>query len=408
MIQAWPTFHDLMTAYKSCRLHKPASLTQIAFEKRLGQNLCSLLEEINSGQYHPAPAKCFIVTHPKPREIFAAHFRDRIVHHMVVSQLEPTWEKKFIYSNFACRPGKGSHGAIDYAQSKVRKLSQGGNQPVWALQLDIAKFFVTINRKILCQLLVQHCHHSKLRELVQRIYRHDARQGAIRAGNLSHFSLIPSGKSWFDQRPEQGIAIGNLTSQFGANVYLTALDHFIQRNLKPKAYLRYMDDLLMFDHDPQPLLALIDPIDQWLKSNRDQCLNPDKTRLTRLSEGIGYLGYQLRQVDSSSEPLQVFSEPIKKWRWIKALHQLESTPFREANRPHFLAPFLPDHSLVNQLTSLNSQLGSFHHCKSYLFRKQSLEQFLRNTTTPQGVPTDFTDPWCPFKLKKGYRAIRLR
>ncbi len=127
-------YHDLVVAYKSCRLHKPANGSQIIFERKLGENLSLLLNEIQSGRYRPLPAKCFVVKHPKPREIFAAEFRDRVIHHLVVSQIEPIWEKKFISSSFACRIRKGSHGAIRYTQQKVRELSQGGSKGVWVFR----------------------------------------------------------------------------------------------------------------------------------------------------------------------------------------------------------------------------------------------------------------------------------
>ena len=220
MTQTWPTFHDLMIAYKNCRLHKPASNSQILFESRLGIHLSQLHQEILSGKYRPMPSHCFIVTQPKPREIFAAHFRDRVVHHLVVSQLEPFWEKSFIHSSFACRKGKGPLAAIKYAQTQVRQISQGGRRPVWALQIDVKKYFVTIHRPTLVQLLVHPIRQTYLRNLVQLIFQHDARIGAKVRIHPSNFKLIMEGKSWFDQDPDRGIAIGNLSSQFGANVYL--------------------------------------------------------------------------------------------------------------------------------------------------------------------------------------------
>jgi len=406
MLDTWPTFHDLVIAYKKCRLHKSPNRSQIQFESRLGENLCLLYKEIHGGSHRPSPSQYFVVTQPKPREIFAAEFRDRVVHHLIVSPLESIWEKKFIYSSFACRLGKGSHRAILYARHQVKKLSQGGHRPVWALQLDVAKFFATIHRPTLCQLLLKHCYHPKLRELIQIIYTQDARLNAKQ--NPSFIKFIPSGKSWFDQPPEQGIPIGNLTSQWGANIYLTGLDHFIQRELKPEAYLRYSDDLLLLDSDPEKLKSLSVPIDQWLINHRVQRLNPDKTRLVRLSEGISYLGYHLRQVDSSQQPLQVFSEPLKRWKWIQALKTFENTPLPSLEKPHFLAPWIIPQLTQSQMASLNSRLGVFHHCRSYLFRKQSLDQFIKNTTLPKDIPDDFADPWCPFRLKKGYRAIQLR
>jgi RNA-directed DNA polymerase len=406
--ESWPTFHDLRIAYKNCRLHKPASFSQIQFEMKLGENLSALYKEIHSSRYRPKRVKCFIVTHPKPREIFAADFRDRVVHHLIVSQLETVWNKKFIYSSFACRPRKGPHGAIQYTQKMVRELSQGGIKPVWALQLDIEKFFPTIHRPILCELLLKHVNHPRLQELIQIVYNHDARRGAIRCGDRSLFKLIPVGKSWFDQMQHQGIAIGNLTSQFAANAYLTALDHLIQRNLKPSAYLRYVDDLLLLDRDPRRLEALIAPINQWLMTNRAQQLNSGKTHLTNLSEGVKYLGYELRQSTLPKQPLQLYSEPIKKWRWVATLKQLEQSKYLLFEKPHQLAPFLPKNILIQDLASVNSRAGILVHCKSYLFRKTSLDRFMKMTTPPIGVPLEFCDFWCPFQIKKGYRAIRLK
>ena len=407
-MSTWPTYHDLMVAYKACRLYKPPSNSQIQFETRLGQNITALHTEIHSGRYHPRPAKCFVVTRPKPREIFAADFRDRVVHHLLVTQLEPVWEKKFIYSSFACRKGKGPLGAIRYLQRRVREISQGGIKPVWVLQLDLEKFFVTINRPTLCDLVLKHCKHEKQRELIKVIYSYDARKGARDIGDPASFDLIPKGKSWFDQAPEQGIPIGNLTSQFGANVYLSALDHFVQRELKPEAYLRYMDDLLLVDRDPNKIRDKADTINRWLADNRAQRLNTDKSHFTNLYDGITYLGYQLRQTDSPQQPLQLFPEPIKKWQLVSALRERENEECLISYRPHPLALSLQPTEMKEALASINSRLGILVHSRSYLMRKQALETFIKKNTTNVDMPADFADHWCPFKVKKGYRAIKLR
>ena len=404
----WPTFHDLLHAYKSCRLGKPASSSQTTFETRLARNITDLEEKIRLGSYRPAPAKCFIVTHPKPREIFAAEFQDRVVHHLVVSQLEPIWDPKFIDSSFACRVGRGTHGAIRSAQKQVRRLSRGGIDPVWCLQLDIEKFFVTIDRQILCGLLLKHVTHAKLRELIQAIYGHDARVGVKRGGNPASFKLIPEGKSWFDQGPGQGIPIGNLTSQFGANVYLTALDHFIQRELKPGAYLRYMDDLLWLDRNPDRLQTMGEPIRSWLESHRKQRLNPDKTKLTQLRKGIRYLGYELKQVDLPAKPLQVFSEPQKRWKLIQALRRLENAPAPYPRPLHPLSLPLPDPEVMREITAVNSRIGSLLHANTFRFRKKALEKFRTRSKDPKDLPPEIADSWSPYAVKRGYRALRLR
>lgn len=407
MDQSWPTFYDLLTAYKSCRLHKPASTSQIRFESKLAENLNHLSKAIHSSKYIPAPAKYFVVTQPKPREIFAADFKDRVVHHLVVTQLEPIWNRKFIHASFACRLGKGSHGAIQHVQKKVRIISRGGVDPVWCLQLDIEKFFVSINRPILCDLLLKYAVHTKLRELIQTIYGHDARMTARKLGAPSLFDLIPQGKSWFEQEDNFGIPIGNLTSQFGATVYLTALDHFVQRDLKPSSYQRYMDDLLLLDRDPEKLKAMAEPIDQWLQSHRKQCLNPSKTTLTCLTQGIRYLGYVLRQTGTPAQPLQLFSEPLKKWKFIQALKKLERMPTPLPKRPHFLAPAIYDVEALQEISSVNSRMGSLVHANTYRFRKKALQKFFDRTKENREIPEELTDHWSPYEIKKDYRAVRL-
>lgn len=290
----------------------------------------------------------------------------------------------------------------------MREVSQGGLKPVWILQLDIEKFFVTINRSVLCELLLKHCRHEKHRELIQIIYGHDARVDAQQSGDPERFQLIPRGKSWFGQTSKQGIPIGNLTSQFGANVYLNGLDHYVQRELKPKAYLRYMDDLLLIDRDPEKIRDKADAINRWLVDNREQQLNHGKTHFTQLSEGITYLGYNLQQTDSPKEPLQVFAEPIKKWQLVSALRKLGNTTIPTTYRPHPLAPRMIAKEINQNISSVNSRLGILQHARSFLMRKQALEHFIRKTTLIYDLPEDFASHWCPYTIKKGYRSIKLR
>jgi hypothetical protein len=244
--------------------------------------------------------------------------------------------------------------------------------------------------------------------LINIIYSHDARRGAARVGGPASFRLIPEGKSWFDQGAEQGIPIGNLTSQFGANVYLCALDHFIQRELKPGAYLRYMDDLLLLDRDPEKIRDKECIINRWLADHRSQRLNTSKTHFTSLQSGITYLGYQLRQTDSSQQPLQIFPEPVKKWQLVSALRKQEAETGSTEFRPHSLAPMLPATEAKKKMASINSRLGILVHSRSFLARKLALDRFVGNTTVNRDFPADFADQWCPFKVKKGYRAVKQR
>jgi len=265
----WPRFHDLYKAYKAARVGKPASSHQIRFQSMEAIELVSLYNDIHSRCYQPSRSICFVVTHPKPREIWASHFRDRIVHHLIVSQLEPTWERRFSARSFACRKRMGSHKAVGELCSQIRKVSRGGRRTAWVLQLDVASFFVSINRqKILDFLLPSIIENSNLRNLVDVTFRHDPRLNVWNQAPEALRKLIPFEKSWFNRGPMEGLPIGNLTSQFAANVYLTGIDHFIERELHPAGYLRYMDDMTLVDSDPERLKAMIEPVNSWLRERR--------------------------------------------------------------------------------------------------------------------------------------------
>jgi hypothetical protein len=405
MENLWPSFEDIAKAYRSCRLGKAASIHQTRFEANLGKNLFSLYEDIREEKYKPHPTICFIVTKPKPREIFAAHFRDRIVHHLVVSRLSPLWERNFVYSSFACRKGKGTHGALKYLQMQVRRVSQGGLRPVYALQLDLASFFVTIHRPTLCRLLTNEIRSPFLRQLVETLYLHDARPDTILRGDSALFGLIPQEKSWFSQGPEQGLPIGNLISQFGANVYLTGVDHFVQRELKPAGYLRYMDDLTLLDADPQKLEPFATKVDEWLRRSRHQALNPRKTKLSCLYDGIDYLGYHGVQTDSPQEPFQLFLKPQKKWEWIQELNSLARQEVTRYEKGHILSPKVPTRELNQSLARVNSRLGYLRHAHSFCLRADSLKRFLREATENADLPPELGEPFCPWKTKRDYTKV---
>jgi len=405
----WPSFEELLRAYHACRLKKSANVSQSRFERHLGQSLLQLQKEIQTSTYRPAPMKCFVVDEPKPREIFAAEFRDRVVHHLVITLMEPIWERKFVHSSFACRRRKGVHGALRHLQAQVRRISRGGRSAVWVLQLDLARFFVSIHRPTLCTLMEKHAPFPEVRALIRVIYLNDGRVGAKIQNPIIHRQLIPHAKSWFSQGPDCGLPIGNLTSQFGANVYLNSLDHFIQRQLKPTAYLRYMDDLLLIDRDIDRLRTWGEPIDLWLHEHRHQSLNPTKTKLVNLEEGITYLGCHAAQTGKRSEPLQFFPTGKKKWKFIQGLRQLAKLNDEPlSHRPHPLALWLPNPVRQRELASINSRFGSLVHSESYGFRKKALERFEKDLLGPALPPEIDPGSWSPYKIKEGYRAIRHR
>lgn len=367
----WPDFKDLLKAYKECRMGKPASAEQTQFETRLGENLLLLLKEIQLKTYLPSQAKCFIVPRPKPREIFAAHFRDRIVHHLIVSKLTPFWESRFSDASFACRKDRGTHGALQRLLSEIKRVSRQGEVKLHVLKLDIASFFATIHRGILCGLLQEENQNPLLSFLIRNSFGHDSRDSFIFQGKKNLSNLIPLEKSWLSQESHRGLPIGNLTSQFGANVYLNECDHWIENHLRPASYIRYMDDFLFLDSNPKKLLTFESQIDAWLKKHRGQQLNLKKTKCHSLTEGVSYLGYRVIQKRKDSRMHQVLFPKAKKWAFIKDLKHLEKTGLPPLEKLHFLSPTLSKRKRTQRLSSLQSRLGLMKHASTRRFRKRA-------------------------------------
>jgi RNA-directed DNA polymerase len=404
----WPTFLDVLTAYQNCCAGKSRSLHQSKFESHLGENISSLTNEIHQRTYKPLNSVCFVVTHPKPREIFAARFRDRIVHHLIVSELSKIWEKKFSHFSFACRKNKGTHGAIRELQKQARRMSQGGRKEVYALQLDVASFFVSIDRAILKNLMLKKATNPQLRWLIVNLFDHDARIKVQKQSPPDLFNLIPDSKSWFHRPAQQGVPIGNLTSQFGANLYLNDLDQQIVRILKPNGYLRYMDDFTLLDTDPEKLKTMIEPIDSWLLTNRKQTLNSRKTTLKSLKDGIEYLGYKIKQTYCPQNPAKLFLMPNKKWDFLQDLREIEMHDIPSPNRLHPLAPTLNYSIAQKRLASINARLGLQKHAQSYRFRAQSLETLLKSITKNSELPPEHSLQWETIKIKKDFTSVKIR
>jgi RNA-directed DNA polymerase len=210
----------------------------------LEENLLELYETLNDQSYTPKPSIAFLVNKPKRREVFAADFRDRVVHHLLVNYLEPQWEQRFIYDSYACRQEKGTHKAVERLRTFTRKVTANETRRAWYLQLDVRGFFIALNRQILFKRLAKHETDPTILWLIQVILFNDATQNCrFRQARRGDFDRLPPHKTLFKATPDCGLPIGNLTSQFFANVYLDQFDQWVKHQLKARYYLRYCDDL---------------------------------------------------------------------------------------------------------------------------------------------------------------------
>ena len=285
---------ELYRAWRRARRQKVPSFNQLQFDYRWADNLLQLQRELRAGQWQPRPSTCFIATRPKAREIHAPDFGDRVVHHWLVPQLESIWEPTFIRDSYANRAGKGSHAAVRRAQDFARQVhsGQGGG---WYLQLDVANFFNSIHRPTLWQMLRKRMEARHMPALVQKAVHALLRRSPLHAGvqyraTDAELAQVPAHKRLTNAPAGRGLPIGNLSSQFFANVYLDALDQFVKHDLKAKRYLRYVDDFVLFHHDREQLAAWRDQIEAFLRDRLKLELKAEQ-HLRRLTDGLDFLGY---------------------------------------------------------------------------------------------------------------------
>jgi len=284
------TFQDLVVAYFDCRRTKRNTASALAFEQDLERNLAELHESIEDRSYQPGRSICFVITRPKPREVWAAGFRDRVVHHLLYNRIGPIFERSFVADSCACIKGRGTLYAATRMEAKIRSITQNWSRRAFYLKCDLANFFVSIDKRILFDLITRKVSDPASLWLAETILFHDPRPGAQVQGSPSKFALIPPHKSLFNQSPDFGLPIGNLGSQFFANVYLDELDQFVKHRLGCRHYVRYVDDFILLHESQQQLSAWLSEIRNFLPARLGLKLNDSKTILQPIDRGVDVVG----------------------------------------------------------------------------------------------------------------------
>lgn len=268
LLQAW------RKARRGKRRHPPAA----TFEQRAGEHLLDIQAELLGKHYRPGGYTSFYVHDPKRRLISAAPFRDRVVHHALCSVLEPIFERRFIHDTYANRQGRGTHAAIDRGQEFARRHC-------YVLQCDAAQFFPAIDHAILLETIGRVVVDPDVLWLCDVILQ----SGAGVLADAYDMTYFPGDDLLAALRP-RGLPIGNLTSQFWANVYLDRFDHFVKRELKCRAYVRYVDDFLLFADDKPTLWAWRRAVIDFMTGLR-LTLHAARCHPQPVTEGIPFLGF---------------------------------------------------------------------------------------------------------------------
>lgn len=273
---AWP---NLLLAYQKASKGKRGKVAVATFELRLEDHLLALQDKLNKFSWRPAGYEHFYIHDPKRRLISAAPFADRVVHHALCNLIEPVFERSFIKESYANRVDKGNHRALEQAQYYARRFD-------YVLSLDVRKFFPNINHAILRKLLARKIHDPKILWLIDKIL-----DSGDDVQNQDSAPMVFPHDDLTDLMQARGLPIGNLTSQFWANVYLNPLDHFIKRELRCQGYVRYVDDLLLFADSKQLLWQWLQEIEQRVCQLR-LMFHPG-AHPRPVTEGFAFLGFRV-------------------------------------------------------------------------------------------------------------------
>jgi RNA-directed DNA polymerase len=288
------SFGDLVTAYLDCRRNKRRKASSLAFEMDQEAQLYALYLDLKYGRYRPGNSSCFIITHPKFREVWAAPFRDRVVHRLVYNAVHEAIERGFIADSGACIKGRGTLYGARRLEAKIRSASQNWSRPTWYLKLDLANFFVSIDKRILQAELERRIKNPWALELALQILWNDPRVGAVHKSSAWLRERVPPHKRLEEAADGFGLPIGNLTSQFFANILLDVLDQFVKHVLKVKHYVRYVDDMVLLSNDPAQLEVWRKAIEAFLPARLGLALNPRKTVCQRVDNGVDFCGHVIR------------------------------------------------------------------------------------------------------------------
>jgi hypothetical protein len=333
--------------------------------------LLELYDDIVNRRYKPRKSICFVVENPVKREVFAADFRDRVVHHLIFNYINPVLECSFIEDSYSCRQGKGTLYGIQRIYDFINKCSENYTRDCYILKLDIQGYFMNINKPILkTQLQALMCSEKislaygaepqpdweTVWYLMNEVIDQDVCQNCIIKGQRSDWQGLPRAKSLFHTPKECGLPIGNLTSQLFSNVYLHPFDVFMKQDLNLQYYGRYVDDFVVVDEESDCLKKVKGLAGEYLKDNLQVCLHPGKVYLQHYAKGVKFLGAVLKPGRLYVARRAVVNMQICILEWDRYLSRKQ--PSRE--------------DLHQMRASINSFLGIMKHFKTYRVKRKIL------------------------------------
>jgi retron-type reverse transcriptase len=333
-------FENLLRAAETACKGKRFRPDVARFHFGLERELWRLHEELRTRTYRPGPYRTFVLCEPKPRQISAAPYRDRVVHHALTQVLEPIFERSFLPDSYACRKGKGTHAAVDRCQHFARRFR-------YVFKADVRKFFPSLDHQVLQGLLARKIKDRDVLGLAGLIIDHSNPQEEV--------PLWFAGDDLFTPHERRrGLPIGNQTSQFFANVFLDPLDHFVKDRLGAGGYVRYCDDFLVFADDKAFLAGVRRQVAELLAGLRLR-LHPTKNVVFPSRAGIPFLGYRVF-------PTHRLLAKANVWRFRRRLRRMQGQYARK------------EIAAAEVLQRVTSWIGHAGQADTYLLRERLFQE----------------------------------
>lgn len=261
LIERCADMDNLLLAFYKAQRGKQANAEVVCFRANLNANLVAMGQAVLTGQVQVGKYRTFLIFDPKQRTICSAPFADRVLHHALMNVCHPHFDSKLIFHTYATRFGKGTYAAIDVAHRAMPKYK-------YVAKLDVRKYFDSID-------------HNVLKNQLKRMFKDRTLLNIF-------FKIIDS----YEVAQDKGLPIGNLTSQYFANHYLSSFDHYVKEKLQIPVYVRYMDDMLFWGHDRSMVMEWVKKIAEYLGDNLLLQLKPPI--IVSTSAGVSFLGYRLQ------------------------------------------------------------------------------------------------------------------
>ena len=375
---------DLYAAYLCARRHKTSQPYVKHFERRLTENITALTDALWHRTYKPEPSTCFIIERPKKREVFAAQFRDRVVHHLYYNYTHLLFERTFIADTYSCITGRGTHYGVERLKKHILTESQNYTRKCWVLKLDIRGYFMHIDRHKLLDIsldTLQKMRHHRIVKGERRTWSDEIDFPFVEwltreivllnpitdchiAGSEADWMGLDNAKSLRYACDGRGLPIGNLTSQLYSNVYMNVFDQYMKRTLRCQHYGRYVDDAYVVSADKAWLKSIVPEVRMFLKKKLGLDLHLGKVQLSLAQRGVSFLGAYVL-------PHRTYIDNKALLRSVQGIAEIDTR------------------NALHTYLSINSYLGVMNHHATYNLRRQLFlkKQFLRMATFDNNIET---------------------